>query len=278
MNDDTAGEDREEGRIEAALFDDFGDPPEDAEAKPAPMFSRNRCGLAVSLLLHGLAIYSLFFAFQTVMPSVVLTVLPVELVMAEETTAPQQRQQAAAPQRVSAAPTPPAPRPAPPPTQQLASLPPPPTVAPVPLPPPPLPEPPRDALLDRLEALSRLRQPETGNANVNANSSGARNGPEAYSVRDYVRAQVERRWSPDIGRLRNRNITVAVHVVLEPDGSVLSAEIVDQARYRSDIAYYELALSARNAVLLSSPILLPAGSSDEDRDMVLYLNPANLLR
>ena len=55
-------------------------------------------------------------------------------------------------------------------------------------------------------------------------------------------------------------------------GVVLKAEIVDTAR-ADDPAYREVAVSARNAVLLSSPLSLPAGHYQGVMDMVLYLNP-----
>ena len=54
---------------------------------------------------------------------------------------------------------------------------------------------------------------------------------------------------------------VAIRVVLHRDGTVEKAEIVDDRRYRTDPAYRTIALSARNAVLLSSPLSLPAARS-----------------
>lgn len=288
MTSSDAAENPEEGRIDAAPSDDSSgalphlaatpaDAGDEAPVKPVVWFLDNRWGLAGSLALHGLALYLLFFAFHTALPPAVFTILPVEIVIGDDTTAPQQARQAAAPQQRSAAPQPPAPRPVQPtlqPVQQLASLPPP-AVVPLPT---PTPEPPRDALQEKLEALANMRAPENGNARVNASGNGTRPGPEAYSVRDYVRAQVERRWTPNTTGLRNRNIAVAIHVVLERDGTVMLAEIVDQKRFETDASYYLLALSARNAVLLSSPIALPAGSGAEDLDMVLNLNPATLVR
>jgi hypothetical protein len=67
-------------------------------------------------------------------------------------------------------------------------------------------------------------------------------------------------------------------VVLTRDGVVNKAEIVDQLRFNSDATYRSIALSARNAVLLSSPILLPNGAYDDVFDIVLNLNPRDTLR
>jgi hypothetical protein len=52
---------------------------------------------------------------------------------------------------------------------------------------------------------------------------------------------------------------------------------MDTAR-SNDPAYREVAISARNAVLLSSPLSLPPGHYQEVMDMVLYLNPRDALR
>jgi hypothetical protein len=98
-----------------------------------------------------------------------------------------------------------------------------------------------------------------------------------FSVKDYIRAQVERRWNPDLASLRNREVSVPIHVEITSAGVVLKAEIVDTAR-AADPDYREFAVSARNAVLLSSPIALPAGYYQDVMDMVLYLNPKDALR
>jgi hypothetical protein len=58
---------------------------------------------------------------------------------------------------------------------------------------------------------------------------------------------------------------------------VRKAEVVDTTSV-DDPLYREVALSARNAVLLSSPILLPPGDYQDVMDMVLYLNPRDALR
>jgi hypothetical protein len=62
------------------------------------------------------------------------------------------------------------------------------------------------------------------------------------------------------------------------DGRIESAEIVDKERYRTDAVFRDIALSARNAVLLSSPVPLPAGNYAEVMDMVLNFNPHDALQ
>jgi outer membrane biosynthesis protein TonB len=144
---------------------------------------------------------------------------------------------------------------------------------------------PPDTLEIRLRKLAKLRQPDavlpvisnTAESNEAATSDDASQGADAaYRVRDFIRAQVERRWSLDLKRAHN--VVVLLHVVVARDGTVDRAEIVDRARYASDAAWRNLALSARNAVLLSSPLALPVSQTRGRIDVTLALNPRDVLR
>ena len=110
-----------------------------------------------------------------------------------------------------------------------------------------------------------------------AGPTGA-SGEAAYSVRDYVRAQAERRWNLDFGKLGNRTFEIPIHILMRPDGTIVTAELVDKQRAASDAVYRMIALSARNAVLLSSPISLPAGRYEESVNMTLVFNPRDMRR
>jgi hypothetical protein len=152
----------------------------------------------------------------------------------------------------------------------------------------PTPQPSRtDALQAKLEALAKLRQPDTLAPNeengaarpdrvaTNDDITSGLQGP--FSVKDYIRAQVERRWNFDLANLGSNDFSVPIHVEITNAGVVLKADIVDSPR-ANDPMYREVAVSARNAVLLSSPISLPAGHYDHVMDIVLYLNPRDALR
>lgn len=144
-----------------------------------------------------------------------------------------------------------------------------------------------DALKAKLESLAKQRQPDTltpnvENGAVTPDSVAAKDdvtsdldGP--FSVKDYIRAQVERRWNFNVANLGSNDFAVPIHVVITSAGVVTKAEIVDSSR-ASDPAYREVAVSARNAVLLSSPLALPAAHFQDVMDMVLYLNPQDALR
>lgn len=160
---------------------------------------------------------------------------------------------------------------------------------------PPLPAPntsaptpgPTDELEAKLRALARLRAPSadtrltesgTGVSEADARSDGALGSHATYAIKDYIRAQVERRWNLNLALLGNRNFSVLIRVEITSNGVVKMAEIVDQARFVTDKAFREIALSARNAILLSSPIALPVGRYDALMSMTLSLNPRDVLR
>lgn len=118
---------------------------------------------------------------------------------------------------------------------------------------------------------SNARQQDgTGISNMIAASADTVPGRYAtYAVRDLIRAQVERRWNLDRTQLGARDWIVAIRITFSPDGTVRRANIVGNERLRSDSAYHDFALSARNAVLLSSPLTLPPGTYGFTTDVVV---------
>jgi hypothetical protein len=121
------------------------------------------------------------------------------------------------------------------------------------------------------------QQDGAGASNVTAAAADAARARDAtYGVKDFIRAQVERRWNPNRQAIKGRNWTVAIHILIARDGTVNQAEIVDEVRYRPDPAYFEFALSARNAVLLSSPLSLPPGAYEIAKDIVIDFNAKRL--
>ena len=230
--------------------------------------SARRWALAGSLLLH---VVILFMLLQRVMQDQQPPkFFPVELVQLEEHTTTPVPAKPDLPQEQTASVRPQI-RKAPPP--QLIPLPhleqtpaaPEKGVEPVPQP--------KDELQSRLESFSKLTIP--GDSSVSADGSGSAYGPSGYDLKDFIRAQVERKWSLDLDAIEDRKVTVFIHVVLAPDGVIKKAEIVNDRR--TDAAYHSLAISARNAVLLSSPITLPSGTPASALDVVLNLSPKDTL-
>jgi hypothetical protein len=144
---------------------------------------------------------------------------------------------------------------------------------------------PLDNIDAKLRALAKLRQPQTdprllahdGISNVDASDGGAQ-GDAHYSVRDFVRAEIERHWNLDLAQLGNRDFSIPLHIVLKRDGTILKAEVVESPRFRDDKVYRFIAISARNAALLSSPLKLPPGDYEPVMDMELSFRPRDVLR
>jgi hypothetical protein len=144
-----------------------------------------------------------------------------------------------------------------------------------------------DDFQNRLNALAKLRAPETyvrtlrgaGDTAAQSTSKDAAPGNDTtYGLRDYVRAQILRRWNLDLRAPGGRSVVVALHIVMKNDGAIAVAEIVDKQRYATDAAYRQIALSARNAALLSSPVALPPGNYPAETAMTLTLDPRDALR
>ena len=230
----------------------------------------NGPGLAGSIALHALAalVILLFLSrVETPRPQSVTRIFPVDIVhFADQTMSPAQQKKSAIPHERSARVRVP----------ESASPRPPVGVAPRKT------AEPVDELQAKLRSLARLRQPDTvlapldnsPNSDTDSTSDDAVTGDRAlYSVRDFIRAAVVRRWSLNLSMLGTHDYKVRVHVQMTRRGVVTLAEIVDQQRFKTDAAYREIALSARNAVLLSSPFALPPGDYHDGMDMVLESQP-----
>jgi hypothetical protein len=235
-----------------------------------------RPGVVGSLFLHAAVLA--FLLYQVGAPPPPVSVIPVEMVQLAEETATTTPQPAAA-----AAPAAPRVASVAPPRASVQ----PPRIAPVPAPTAPpsaeqpasnaLPPVPVDPLQRQLEELAKLRLPSSGTATPSGSNlpAGAQAG---YRVEDLIRAQVLRRWNLRLDELGESELTIRIHVVLEADGTVAKAEIIDLPDRTMDGVRRSIALSARNAVLLSSPLTLPAGLTAEMRDMTLSLNTRDTLR
>jgi hypothetical protein len=143
---------------------------------------------------------------------------------------------------------------------------------------------PPDELERKLQRLAKLRQPGPdtpllkSDASPSRASSMSNTAGDSFAVSDFIRAQVERRWGLDLAKLGNKTLSVLIRVEMTGAGVVTKAEIVRDAHFATDKAYQDIALSARNAVLLSSPFALPSGHHSDVMDFTLILNTADALR
>jgi hypothetical protein len=137
---------------------------------------------------------------------------------------------------------------------------------------------PVDPLTLQLRRLAQMKLPPSpaiqdgaGLSNVTAGSG--RGGEASYGIKDFLRAQIERRWVLPAGALERNDWVVRLHLKVKEDGSVLLSEIVDDPRMAEDQGFRDFAFSARNAALLASPLTLPPQFAGQLRDVVLDFNP-----
>ena len=235
---------------------------------PEGRWYKRRAGLVFSVALHALVFSALVVILGlAATPNNISLVVPVDIVqLADETAGPMQPKAAAVPQRESAPPSSPDAIPVDLSARQK--------------------DPPPDELEVKLRKLAELRQPlvdthisgkSEGLSRLSATRPDAALGSEA-TIRDFLRDQIEHHWSPDLSVLHGRNISVMVRIALTSGGVVTKAEIVNAPGAGIDPAYDEIAASARNAALLSSPLTLPPGHYAATMDLILSFNTKDALR
>jgi len=141
---------------------------------------------------------------------------------------------------------------------------------------------PEDELSAKLRALAQLKTPDAAlpNADNSAAPGGAGSGEGEgnYALKDFIRAQILRRWLPDLSIPGARNMPVLVRIRLLKSGDIDNVIIVDQQRFVTDKAFRDMALSARDAALLASPIQWPGGLSQKSQTLTITLDPKAVLR
>ena len=138
--------------------------------------------------------------------------------------------------------------------------------------------PPPDEMEARITRMAQLAAPDTALPSPdNGAGSGEGNGG-GYALADFVRAQILRRWWPQLDDEAKRGTPVAIRLKLSRAGVISDVEIVDRTRYDNDKLFRGMAISARNAALLASPIALPPGHYDAVMDIAITLDPRAVLR
>lgn len=96
---------------------------------------------------------------------------------------------------------------------------------------------------------------------------------------DAVRRQIEPCWNVPVGARNPEELIVDLFLRLRPDGSVMSVEVVDKSRMRTDSFFRAAADSARRAVLNErcTPLKLPPDKYDRWREMTLRFDPSRMV-
>jgi len=95
-----------------------------------------------------------------------------------------------------------------------------------------------------------------------------------------LKAQIFKCWNIPIGLPYNENLTVRIKIKLNPDGSLVSSEILDQARMNTTgQTYYKiLAESALRAVKLCNPLKVPSTGYEKWKEMQLNFDAKEMLK
>lgn len=97
---------------------------------------------------------------------------------------------------------------------------------------------------------------------------------------DAIKAQIFKCWNIPIGLPYNENLTVKVRIKLNPDGSLISSEILDQSKMNAGgQTYYKiLAESALRAVKLCNPLKVPPTEYEKWKEMQLNFDAKEMLK
>jgi hypothetical protein len=141
---------------------------------------------------------------------------------------------------------------------------------------------PEDELTAKLRALAQLKSADSSlpNADVSTMPGGTGGGGEGegnYALKDFIRAQILRRWLPDLSIPGARDMPVTVRIRLLKSGVIDDVVLLDQARMHTDRAFRDMALSARDAALLASPIQIPNMRLEHNQTLTILLDPKAVL-
>jgi outer membrane biosynthesis protein TonB len=143
-----------------------------------------------------------------------------------------------------------------------------------------------DALLKNLAPVQTAMTADAAPQNPRPAAARASSQPKAplgsqltASELDMVRHQIARCWNVPAGARDAKDLVVEIKVIVDPDGTVRQATIVDQGRLGSDPFYRAAAESARRAFFnpLCRPLHLPAEKYAIWKDLVVDFSPKDIL-
>jgi len=143
-------------------------------------------------------------------------------------------------------------------------------------------EQPEDELSAKLRALAQLKSADSPLPNADVSTmpggGGGGEGEGNYALKDFIRAQILRRWLPDLSIPGARDMPVTIRIRLMKTGVIDEVVLLDQVRMHTDKAFRDMALSARDAALLASPIQIPNMRLEHNQTLTIVLEPKAVLR
>lgn len=143
-----------------------------------------------------------------------------------------------------------------------------------------------DALLKNLAPVHAAMTADARPENPRPTAARASSQPKAplgsqltASELDMVRHQIAHCWNVPAGARDAKDLVVEIKVIVDPDGTVRQATIVDQGRLGGDPSYRAAAESARRAFFnpLCRPLHLPAEKYAIWKDLVVDFSPKDIL-
>jgi hypothetical protein len=97
---------------------------------------------------------------------------------------------------------------------------------------------------------------------------------------DAIKSQIFKCWNIPMGLPYNENLMVSIRVKFNPDGSVVSSEILGQSKMsKSGQTHYNvLAESALRAIRLCSPFKIPSSEYEKWKDMQFNFDAREMLK
>jgi len=139
-----------------------------------------------------------------------------------------------------------------------------------------------DSLLKNLskaqEQTQQTNAPPVKTAGPAAGAPGIQSDKLTISETDALRRQIEQCWNVPTGSRNASDLMVEIHVIVNPDRTVQSADIVNSDKM-SDPVFRAAAESAQRAILnpKCSPLNLPPDRAADWHDMTLRFDPKDVL-
>lgn len=136
------------------------------------------------------------------------------------------------------------------------------------------------SILRNVEKLKDQPKPAPESKAAKAPEQGqARPQVSAFEQNEMVQAiqqQLRACWRLDPGAREAEDLIVEIHVMLNPDGSVRQAQILDAVRMGRDAYFRSAAENAKRAIDVCSPFRLPLRKYDIWRELTLRFNPREM--
>ncbi len=143
------------------------------------------------------------------------------------------------------------------------------------------PQEPDDELTSLLKNLQKNEPstPEPAHTALESTQLGNINNVLSMIELGALRRQIAQCWNIPAGARDAQNLTVEIHVSVNPNGTVRHARIVDTGRINSDSYYRAAAESALRAVLnpKCSPLKLPPQKYEQWKEFTLRFDPKDML-